>query len=119
MLTVQWASLPGNQAAVGSLSFYLDLLCPRAAVDCKLLFRYANMLFSLHGFDLGISHVSVTEWALLALKTLHSAHHNMHLLWQLVYLSPAKALKTIDQLPSLSQDATGSSHLSPKARAVS
>lgn len=94
-------------------------LCPRAAVDCKPLFRYANALASLHGFDLGTSHVPVTGWGLLALKILQSAHHNMRLLWQLAYPSPAKMLKRFHQLPSLSQDPTGSSQPSPKARAAS
>lgn len=93
-------------------------LCPRAAVDCKPLFHYASALFSLHGLDLGTRHVPVTGWGLLALKILQSAHHNMHLLWQLVYPS-AKMLKMIHQLPSLCQDPTGSSHPSPKARAAS
>lgn len=44
--------------------------------------------FSLRGSDLGKSDVPVTGWGSFALKTLQSAHHNVHLLWQLVHPSP-------------------------------
>lgn len=81
-LTVQQASVQRSWVAVGSC------LCPRAAVDCKLLFHCANVLFSLCGSDLGKSDVPVTGWGSFALKTLQSAHHNVHLLWQLVHPSP-------------------------------
>lgn len=60
--------------------------CPWAAVDCEPLFHCANVLFSLHGSDLGTSDVPVTGWGSFALKTLQSAHHNVHVLWQLVYI---------------------------------
>lgn len=65
-------------------------VCPWAAVDCEPLFHCANMLFSLHGSGLGTSDVSITGWGSFSLKPLQSAHHNMHLLWQLVYPSLAK-----------------------------
>lgn len=61
-------------------------LCPRAAVDCKLLFCYANVLCSSQGFDLGTSRVLITGWGSLALKILQSAHHNMHGSWYILLL---------------------------------
>lgn len=64
-------------------------LCPWAAVDCEPLFHCANVLFSLHGSDLGTSDVPVTGWFICP-KTLQSAHHNVHLLWQLIYPTLAK-----------------------------
>lgn len=80
-LTVQWAEkLGGSWIPV----------CPRAAVDCELLFHCANVLLSLHGSDLGTSDILVTGWGSFVLKTLQSAHHNGHVLWQLVYPSLAK-----------------------------
>lgn len=61
-------------------------LCPQAAVDCTLLFCYANVLFSRRGFDLGTSHVPVTGWGSLALKIWQPAHHNMHGSWYILLL---------------------------------
>lgn len=71
-------------------------LCPWAAVDCEPLFHCANVLFSLHGSDLGTSDVPVTGWFICP-KTLQSAHHNVHLLWQLIY--PTLAKMSMNYLP--------------------
>lgn len=63
-LATQWSQ--GHWHAVGKCTeagWQLDTcLCPWAAVDCELLFHCANVLFSLHGSDLGTSDVPITGW---------------------------------------------------------
>lgn len=83
-LTVQWASVQRSWVAAGSLSL------PVSSCGLQAAFPLCQRVFSLHGSDLGTSDVPVTGWGSFALTTLQAAHHNVHLLWQLVYPPPAK-----------------------------
>lgn len=77
--------------AVGSLSL------PMSSCGLWAAFPLCQRALFSPWFCLGTRDVLVTGWGSFALKTLQSAHHNVHLLWQLVYPSPANM--SVNYLP--------------------